>query len=370
MSLYTPYELGSLTLANRVAMSSMTRNRAAWPQGTPTEPTAEYFAQRATAGLMVTGSTAVSPEARGYLWTEGLFTHEQTDAWRTVTGAVHARGGHIAVQLIHVGRVSHVSLQPGETLPQGVSEVPADAQVLAWRPDGTPGMVPASAPRAMTTAEIQGVVTAFGRAAERAVAAGFDAVEIQAANGFLPEQFFDPAVNDRTDDHGGSIENRVRFTVEVVEAARAAGLPVGVKVTPNGVVNGSAPFDDWRELYLRLAAELDRAGAAYLNVTAQASHRERNGLGPAFDEAFLTEVRAAYHGTLIVGGGYDAASAERAVTGGTADMVAFGRSYVANPDLVERLRTRHPLAEADLGKLYGGGAEGYTDYPPLTEAAA
>ncbi|GAA4622974.1 alkene reductase [Actinoallomurus vinaceus] len=370
MSLYEPYDLGSLRLANRIVMSSMTRNRARWPEATATEPTAEYFAQRATAGLMVTGSTAVSPQGRGYLWTEGLHTDEQAAAWRTVTDAVHGRGGHIAVQLIHTGRVSHASLQPGGTPPPGASEVPARAEVLAWTTDGTPGLVPAGAPRAMTTEEVRSVAADFGAAAERAVAAGFDAVEIQAANGFLFDQFFDPNVNDRTDAYGGSAANRIRLLLEVTEAAAEAGLPVGVKVTPNGVVNGAAPFDDWRPLYLRVAAELARLGAAYLNVTAQASFRERNGLGPAFGGDFLADVREAYHGTLILGGGYDGPSAEKAVADGTADMVAFARSYVANPDLVDRLRTGHPLAEADLTKLYGGGAEGYTDYPTMAEEAA
>ncbi len=358
--LFTPVSLGSLTLPNRIVMSGMTRSRAEEPGGLPGRLAALYYAQRASAGLIVTGSINISPEARGYLGTEGLFTAEQVARWREVTGAVHTAGGRIAAQLIHCGRVSHPSLQPGGAAPPGVSDIPADTRIFAYGPDGAPAMVSAGRPRRMDGTEITAAIASFGAAAAAAQRAGFDAVEIQGANGFIVEQFLHPEVNDRDDGYGGSVPGRTRFLLEAVQAVRdaAPGLPVGVKLSPNATINGLTSFEDWRAVHLHAIGQLT---VDFLTV-----------VGSAVDGAFLDEVRDVHRGALILNGGFDGACAAAAVTAGRADLVAFARAFLANPDLPARLRTGFPLAEADLTRLYGGGAEGYTDYPamPATPADA
>jgi N-ethylmaleimide reductase len=360
-SLFTAVKAGSLELPNRIVMSAMTRSRAA-DGGLATDLTTVYYTQRTSAGLMVTGSINVSVEGTGFLGTEGLYTEAQVAAWRQVTDAVHARGGRIAAQLNHCGRLSHSSLQGG-TPPPGVSPVPADAPVFAYDDQGNAGQVPASAPRAMSTAQVRATVDDFAAAATAAQRAGFDAVEVQAANGLLTEQFFSPDINTRDDAYGGSMTNRARFLLEVTDAVTSAvpGLPAGVKLSPGGQVNDIPPYADWPELQLHLISELSRRDVAYVTLANQAAILGRGG----YDSGFAARARDARSGLLILGGGHDGPSATEAITEGRADLIAFGRPFLANPDLPARLRAGYPLAEPDLGKLYGGGAEGYTDYPPM-----
>jgi N-ethylmaleimide reductase len=360
-SLFTSAKAGSLELRNRVVMSSMTRSRAA-DGGLATGLTALYYAQRASAGLMVSGSINVSAEGTGFLGTEGLYTDAQVASWRQVTDAVHAHGGRIAAQLNHCGRLSHSSLHGGAQ-PPGASTVPADAPVFAYDDLGNPGQVPASAPRAMSTAQVRAAVDDFAAAAVAAQRAGFDAVEVQAANGLLTEQFFSPDINTRDDAYGGSLANRARFLLEVTDAVTGAvpGLPAGVKLSPGGEVNDIPPYPDWPELQLHVISELSRRDVAYITLANLAATLGRGG----YDSGFAARARAARSGLLVLGGGYDGASAAEAIADGSADLIAFGRPFIANPDLPARLRAGYRLAEPDLGRLYGGGAEGYTDYPPM-----
>jgi N-ethylmaleimide reductase len=362
-SLFSPVKAGPLELPNRVVMSAMTRSRAA-EGGLAAGLTATYFSQRASAGLMITGSLSVSPAATGFLGTEGLYTGAQGAAWRQVTDAVHASGGRIAAQLNHCGRLSHASLHEGAP-PPGVSTVRAAADVFAFTADGTPGPVPASAPAAMNTAGVRAVIEDFAAAAVAARRSGFDAVEIQGANGLLAEQFFSPDVNTRTDAYGGSVRGRTRFLLEVAEAVTGAvpGLPVGVKLSPGGQANDIPPYYDWPELHLHVIAELGRLDITYLTLADQGPSQGQGG----YDPGFAARARAARDGLLILGGGYTGASAAAAIDEGRADLIAFGRAFLANPDLPARLRSGHPLAEPDMGKLYGGGADGYTDYPAMPD---
>jgi N-ethylmaleimide reductase len=360
-SLFSPVKAGPLELPNRIVMSAMTRSRAS-DGGLAADLTALYFSQRASAGLMVTGSLNVTPAATGFLGTEGLYADAQVAAWRKVTDAVHASGGQIAAQLNHCGRLSHTSLHDGAP-PPGVSTVRAAAEVFAFTADGTPGPVAASVPEPMTTAGIRATVEDFAAAAAAARRAGFDAVEIQGANGLLAEQFFSPDVNTRTDDYGGSLPGRARFLIEVTEAVTAAvpGLPTGVKLSPGGQVNDILPYPDWTELALYVIAELARLDITYLTLANQGPVQGQGG----YDPEFAARARSAHDGLLILGGGYTGAAATAAIKEGRADLIAFGRAFLANPDLPARLRAGYPLAEPDMGTLYGGGAKGYTDYPAM-----
>jgi N-ethylmaleimide reductase len=361
MPLFTPAKVGTLELPNRIVMSAMTRSRA--PEaGVPTALTAQYYAQRATAGLIVTGSVNVSQEATGYLWTEGLYTGEQVAGWQRVSAAVHEAGGRIVAQLIHCGRVSHTSLQPGQSSPPGISDAAAKAEVFALTGDGTPGMVSASTPRALTTREVERTVEDFVAAALNARQAGLDGVEIQGGNGFLVEQFLS-AANTRSDRYGrGSV-----FLLELVEAigAAAPGFPLGVKLSPGGVVNDITPPTNWPELYLRVLDELNDRDVAFVTLADQAAVGAPGG----YDPAFAAQARQTFQRTLVLGGGYSGASAAAALQAGRADLISFARPYVANPDLAARIRAGRPLAEPDPTTFYGGDAEGYTDYPTDPESA-
>jgi N-ethylmaleimide reductase len=362
-SLFGLVKAGPLELPSRIVMSGMTRSRAA-ADGQATDLTALYFSQRASAGLMVTGSLNVSPAATGFLGTEGLYTGEQVAAWRRVTDAVHASGGRIAAQLNHCGRLSHTSLHDGAP-PPGISTVRAAAEVFAFTADGTPGQVPASIPAAMSTAAIRATVEDFATAAAAARRAGFDAVEIQGANGLLAEQFFSPDINTRTDAYGGSIPGRARFLLEVAEAVASTvpGLPAGVKLSPGGQVNDIPPYADWPELNLHIIAALGRLDITYVTLADQGPVQGQGG----YDPGFAARARAARDGLLILGGGYTGTSAATAIAEGRADLIAFGRAFIANPDLPARLRSGYPLAEPDMSRLYGGGADGYTDYPAMPD---
>lgn len=363
--LFTPYDLAGLTLPNRIVMAPMTRSRA--ETGVPDALTALYYRQRASAGLIVSEGVPVSQEGMGYLYTPGLYAEAQVEGWRHVTDAVHAGGGRIFAQLWHVGRISHVSLQAdGQAPVSPVARRAAQAQAYAWVAPGVAGQVPVSEPRAVPTEEVARLVADFVDAGRRAMQADFDGVELHAANGYLFEQFINGELNTRQDRYGGPIANRLRFLLETVEALGAAIGPqcVGVRVSPFGRLNDMHPFADEAQTWLALARELGQRQLAYVHYSDQ----HTIGGEPAGD--FLAAFRKAYAGTLIAAGGFDRDSAEAALRGDALDLVAFGRPFIANPDLVERLANGWPLARVEDGPLYGlYGARGYTDYPTHAEAA-
>ena len=359
-TLFSPARFGDLALANRVVMAPLTRNRAGAGL-VPSPLAAEYYAQRAGAGLIITEATQVSRGAQGYLDTPGIYTPDQVTGWRAVTDAVHAKGGRIVVQLWHVGRISHTSLLPEGVQPVAPSAIRANAKTFT-----ADGFVDVSQPRALALEEIPGVVDEFRTAARNAIDAGFDGVEIHGANGYLIDQFLRDGANHRDDAYGGSIENRMRFLIEVVKAVAdeiGAGR-VGVRlspVTPAGDLRDSDP----QPLFERAVERLDTLGIAYIHVIEGATGGDRN-VAP-FDYPAL---RRRFSGAWIVNNGYDRAMALYAVASQRADAVAFGVPYLANPDLVVRLEQDAPLNTPDADTFYGGGAKGYTDYPTLETATS
>ncbi|AZB55369.1 alkene reductase [Cereibacter sphaeroides] len=358
--LFTPIAVGDLTLKNRVVMAPLTRNRAEPEGDLPTDLTVEYYRQRAGAGLIVTEGSQISPEGKGYAWTPGIHSAAQVAGWRKVTDAVHARGGHIAIQLWHVGRISHTSLLDGQK-PVAPSALAAASRTF----DGT-GFVATSEPRALETDEIARVVEDYRKAARNAKAAGFDAVEIHAANGYLIDQFLRDTSNERTDAYGGSQENRVRFLEEVVGAVVAEMGPgrTGIRFSPFSNANDVGIDSDTVGLFSRAIDVLNRHGIAFLHMVEGQTGGPRE-----WPEGALETLRDRFGGTYVANNGYDREMAVAAVESGKADMVAFGKLYISNPDLAERLEARAPLAPLPTEGLYGGGAEGYTDYPTLTPAA-
>ncbi len=360
--LFQPVTLGGdLPLANRIVMAPLTRSRAGKGdvQGAMN---AEYYAQRASAGLIVAEATQISQQGKGYAFTPGIYTDEQVAGWRLVTDAVHARGGRIFDQLWHVGRISHPSLQPGGGLPVSASAVMAKGQAFTET-----GFQPMVAPRALETSEISGVVADYRHAAECAKRAGFDGVEVHAANGYLLEQFLRSHTNQRTDQYGGSIANRIRLTVEVVEAVASVwgGNRVGIRLSPVSPANDMAGFEDAQELYEAVLQGIAPFGLAYMHIIEGATQGPRES--SAFDYVKLHKL---FGGLYMANNGYDLRLAEQARQGLRADLIAFGRPFITNPDLVERLRDGLPLAPyTDKTHWYGGGAEGYTDYQPARKAA-
>ena len=363
--LFKPYDLSGITLTNRVVMAPMTRTRT--PTNTATELTALYYAQRASAGLLITEGLPISEEGRGYLYTPGLYTDEHTRAWRVVTDAVHAEGGKIFAQLWHVGRMSHVSIQPGGQAPVSSGEVPAtNTTVYAWAAPGKEGAVAPSVPRALRTEEVRRVTQDFVASARRAIDAGFDGVELMAANAFVFDQFLSSALNTRTDQYGGSIANRQRFLLETIDALAEAvgGERVGVRVSPFGRLYDLQPFEGEAETWASVAAAFNERKLAYVHLNYQPTITAAEvpaGFGAAF--------RKAYQGTLIGAGGFTRELAEAELAKGDLDLCAFGTSYIANPDLVERMQNGWPLAEPDRSTFYGViGAKGYTDYPAFGDS--
>lgn len=360
-TLFQPYPLGPLTLANRIVMAPLTRNRAG--QGLVPSPLAStYYAQRASAGLIITEATQVSAQAQGYQDTPGLYTQDQIDGWRTVTDAVHARGGRIFVQLWHVGRISHVDLQPGNAAPVSASALRAQTKTFVNN-----GFVDVSEPRALDIDELPAIVDDFRQAAANAIAAGFDGVEIHGANGYLLEQFIKDGANQRTDAYGGSVENRARLLLEVTAAvAREIGADrTGVRISPVSPANAISTVSDPQPQYDYIVDQLSALGIVYLHVVEGATGGPRD-VAP-FDFGGL---RRRFNGTYLANNGYDLQLASARVSEGKADLVAFGRPFISNPDLVERLKRGAALAALNPATLYGGGAEGYTDYPTLAEAHA
>lgn len=362
--LFTSYRLGQLDLPNRIIMPPMTRSRAG-VGNVPTALMAEYYAQRASAGLIITEGTQISQQGQGYAWTPGIHSDEQIAGWRGVNKVVHAAGGRIFAQLWHVGRISHVALQPHRAAPVSSSPLVANGVKVFIDPEGkgpqagVGEMVQHSTPRALSETEIAQVVQEFATAACKALDADFDGVEIHGANGYLINQFIDSQANSRIDDYGGSLHNRLRFLREVTEAVVAVTghERVGVRLAPLTTLQGAVD-DTPQATYLAAAKVLDEVGVAYIHI-AEADWDDAPEMPAAFKEA----LRMIYRGALIYAGKYTAERAEIALCSGWADLIGFGRPFVANPDLPERLRNGWPLNVPDTGRLFGGGAAGYTDYP-------
>ncbi|PZF71062.1 alkene reductase [Taibaiella soli] len=361
--LFTKYELSGLPLGNRIVMPPMTRSRASSGE-VATDLMAEYYSQRATAGLIISEGTQISRQGQGYAWTPGIFTDEQIQGWRKVTDAVHKNGGKIFAQLWHVGRISHVSLQEDGAAPVAPSAILADGVkvFVDANGDGAIGgageMIQHSMPRELTIGEIQSIIKDYAHAAKNAITAGFDGVELHGANGYLIEQFIDSQTNLRTDEYGGSLENRLRFLREVVTAvADAIGKErVGVRQAPLTTLMGAID-DHPEETYIAAAKILNEIGIAYIHI-AEADWDNAPVMPVAFKEAY----RKAFSGTLIYAGKYTKERSEEALTKGWADLIAFGRPFIANPDLPYRLENDLPLNEPDRTKFFGGDANGYTDY--------
>jgi N-ethylmaleimide reductase len=364
-TLFDPAQAGDLQLKNRVVMAPLTRNRA--PGNVPNPMMARYYAQRASAGLLITEATPVSAQGQGYAQVPGIYTDAQFKGWRGVTDAVHAQGGHIVVQLWHVGRISHVSLQPGGAAPVAPSAIAANAKTFIIE-DGAGRFVPVSTPRALELAELPGIVDDYRRAARTARgAAGFDGVEVHGANGYLLDQFLKRGANQRTDAYGGSIENRARLLLEVMQAvvSEIGGGRTGIRlapVTPANDIHDPEP----QPLFEYVVRALAPLGLAYIHVVEGATGGAREVEGRPFDyEALRRAYReAGGRGAWMVNNGYNADLANQALGTG-ADLVAFGRPFIANPDLVERLRHGAALNAPDVSTFYGGAEKGYTDYPTL-----
>ena len=364
-SLFKPTQAGALQLANRIVLAPLTRNRA--PGAVPTPLMATYYAQRASAGLLITEATAISHQGQGYSDVPGLYGTEQLDGWKHVTQAVHDAGGKIVVQLWHVGRVSHTALQPDGGQPVAPSAITAKTKTVLIK-DGVPTFVETSQPRALQSEELPGIVHSYQAAARNAVdSAGFDGVEIHGANGYLLDQFLKSGSNQRGDDYGGSIENRARLLLEVVRAVTSAigGGRTGIRLSPVTPANDVHDADP-QPLFDYVIKQLAPLNLAYIHIIEGATGGPRELPDRPFDYAALKAAyrKAGGHGAWMVNNGYDKALAEQAVANG-ADLVAFGKPFLANPDLVRRLREGAALNTPDQATFYGGGARGYTDYPAL-----
>jgi N-ethylmaleimide reductase len=359
--LFSPVSVGAYLLANRIVMAPLTRSRAK-ADGTATALMAKYYAQRASAGLIVSEGTNISPQARGYASTPGIYTDSQLEAWRAVTQAVHLKGSRIFLQLWHVGRISHPSLQPDHALPVAPSALRPSAHAYT-----STGFKPCVTPRALDTAEIPLIIEQYVQAAGNALAAGFDGVEIHAANGYLIEQFLRDSCNQRTDAYGGSLERRARFLLDVVAGVvDVCGADrVGIRLSPLSPVNDLGLDSDPQSTYGYVIEQLNDFGLAYLHMIEGVTQGPRE-VPAGFD---LQILRRAFMGPCIANNGYDLALALEARRENRADLISFGRPYIANPDLLERLRNGAPLNTPDRATFFGGGAHGYTDYPFMENVA-
>jgi N-ethylmaleimide reductase len=371
--LFQPTQIGDIALKNHIVMAPLTRNRS--PGAIPNDVNVEYYSQRATAGLIITEATAITHQGQGYADVPGLYSKEALDGWKRVTDAVHAEGGKIVVQMWHVGRISHTTLQPDNGKPVSSTNRVAKAKTYLVNADGTGAFADTSKPRALEASEIPGIIEDYRKAARAAIDAGFDGVEIHGANGYLLDQFMRDGVNDRTDEYGGSIENRTRFTFQVVEAvtreigARRTAIRIS-PVTPSGESYDSNP----QALFTHVIEGLAQYDLAYIHVVEGQTGGERDyrqGDNPSFDYKAL---RAAYEkaggkAAWMVNNGYVRDMAIETVETGKADLVAFGKPFISNPDLVERLEKNLPLNTPDQSTFYGGGAKGYIDYPLLEKVA-
>jgi N-ethylmaleimide reductase len=366
-TLFDPLNVGDIALSNRLVMAPLTRNRS--PGAVPGELAVTYYTQRATAGLLITEATAISHQGQGYADVPGLYGPDQLAGWRRVTDSVHAAGGRIVTQLWHVGRISHHSLQPNGGKPVAPSPITARSKTYLIKPDGSGEFSPTSEPRALERGELPGIVSDYAHAAKAAVeVAGFDGVEIHAANGYLIDQFLRSGSNHRTDDYGGSIENRAKLLFEVVDAVADAIGPgrTGIRISPVTPANDASDPEP-QQLFEYVVRGLAQRGLAYIHIIEGATGGARDfqqGAKPFDWDSFKAAYReASGKGAWMVNNGYDKALAEDAVASGRADLVAFGKLYIANPDLVQRFRDGLPLNEPQKATFYGGGAEGYVDYP-------
>ncbi|MGO9171655.1 MAG: alkene reductase [Rhodomicrobium sp.] len=357
-SLFTPFKLGDLELPNRIVMAPLTRNRADPDTDAPGPMITEHYRQRATAGLIITEGSQISRQGQGYIQTPGIYSDVQVEAWRKVTDTVHAAGGRIFIQLWHVGRVSHVSLQPDGAAPVAPSAIRAKTRTYL-----ASGFAEVSEPRALSLDEIRAIVADYRKAAENAKRAGFDGVEIHAANGYLLDQFQRDGSNKRTDTYGGSIENRARLTLEVADATLSVWNKgrVGVRLAPVSPANDISDGNP-AAIFGYIAQELGRRGIGYLHVVEGETGGARD-FAP-FDYGALCK---AFAGAYMANNGYTRALAVEALAAGRADLISFGRLFIGNPDLVERLRRDAPLNTPDRSTFFGGGAKGYNDYPTLAE---
>jgi N-ethylmaleimide reductase len=368
-TLFEPIRVGRLELPHRIVMAPLTRSRGGQPGNVPTPLMACYYAQRASAALVVAEATQVSMQGQGYAWTPGIHSREQVAGWRLVTDAVHDAGGRIFLQMWHVGRISHPSLQPDCMPPVAPSPVKPEGMAFIENEQGAGELVPFVRPRALELEEMPYLVRQYERAARNALKAGFDGVEVHGANGYLLDQFLCTGTNRRSDGYGGRVENRVRLLLEVVDAVTAVwgADAVGVRLSPMGEANDIRD-DDPLTTYSHAARELDTRKLAYLHlVSPAAASLEKETPADPLAMEMLQRMREAWRGILVVAGGFDAESAERWLREGRADLIAFGRKFIANPDLPERLRAGAPLNADDPTTYYGGGEKGYTDYPSLAQ---
>lgn len=361
-ALFQTHPLGRLTLANRIVMAPMTRSRN--PDCIANTQTALYYSQRATAGLIVSEGTPISPEGQGYIGVPGIWSPEQVAGWQWVTDAVHGSGGVIFAQLWHVGRMSHSSLQPNQGMPvSSTNKAPAHSEksmAFIYLEDGSAGFADPTPPRPLRTEEVARVINDYVLAAQNAIEAGFDGIEIHAANGYLIEQFINPVLNDRTDIYGGTLENRTRFLFETVDAISSAigADRVGIRLAPNNRQFDMPEYPENEATYLYIGEELSKRGLAYIHLN------DNFALGiSVISDAYLQAFRKVYSGTLILAGAMTKERAQRLIADGTIDLAAFGQPFISNPDLVERLRNDRPLAKPDRATYYGGNEKGYTDYP-------
>jgi N-ethylmaleimide reductase len=364
-ALFTPITIAGFQLPHRIIMAPMTRARSTQPGDVPNAMNARYYAQRATAALIVTEASQISPQGKGYSFTPGIYSAEQVAGWRQVTDAVHAEGGRIFLQLWHVGRMSHPHFHDGD-LPVAPSAVPFDGQI--WKVDPATGegaMVDCPTPRALARSEIQAIVQDFRNAARNAIDADFDGVEVHGANGYIVDQFLRTTANTRTDEYGGSRQNRLRFLREVISAiaAEIGAERTGIRLAPFLTARGMA-CPDILPTIMEAADFLQAKGIAYLHLV-EADWDD----APQFTEEFRKDIRARFRRPIIVAGHYDRAKADWVLEHGYADLVAFGRPFVANPDLPRRLTQGLPLAAFDGASLFGGGEHGYTDYQVASEPA-
>lgn len=363
--LFEPIKLGRYNLPHRIVMAPLTRSRARQPGNVPGPLNACYYAQRASAALIISEATQVSMQGQGYAWTPGIHSREQIDGWRLVTDAVHDAGGRIFLQLWHVGRISHPALQPDGMLPVAPSAIKPSGQAFIENEKGEGELVPFVTPRALQIEEMPYLVRQYTRAAKNALSAGFDGVEVHGANGYLIDQFIESHTNRRTDEYGGTVENRARLLTEVVETVCEVwgSDRVGVRLSPLGKFNDMG--DDKPEAtFGDIAGKLSDYGLAYLHVINPAAA----GAEPEPSAVRMVKLmRERYRGALMMAGGFDLESAQAWLEQGRADLIAFGRKFLANPDLPERLRRRAPLNPDDPSTYYGGGPKGYTDYPSLAQ---
>ncbi|HAZ77267.1 MULTISPECIES: alkene reductase [Enterobacteriaceae] len=360
--LFTPLKVGAITAANRVFMAPLTRLRSIEPGDIPTPLMGEYYRQRASAGLIISEATQISAQAKGYAGAPGLHSPEQVAAWKKITDGVHAENGHMAVQLWHTGRISHASIQPGGNAPVAPSAINAGTRTSLRDENGNAIRVDTSTPRALDISEIPGIVDDFRKAVANAREAGFDLVELHSAHGYLLHQFLSPSSNHRTDEYGGSVENRARLVLEVIDAVSKewSAERIGIRLSPIGTFQNTDNGDNEEADALYLIEELAKRGIAYLHL----SEPDWAG-GQPYTDAFREKVRARFHGPIVGAGAYSPEKAENLIAKGLIDAVAFGRDYIANPDLVERLQRKAELNPQRPESFYGGGAEGYTDYPTL-----